>query len=511
MVHAKVVRPPGYESKLVSLNETGLKDEVSGIIKTVVKGSFVGVITEREHQAVKAEQYLKNNSEWTSSMPFPESTNLYKYIKEIANAPETIKNEGDVTIAFNGVETIKATFTKPYIKHASLGPTCAIAMFDGEVLHIWSHSQGIYPMREGLATTLSMDSDKIHITSVPGAGCFGHSTADDAAADAALLALEYPGKHLRVQWSRHDEHTWDPYGPAMITEIEASLDENNKINSWNVEVWTDSHSTRPNRDAGTLLAARYLETPHEMKSRGYLGGGHRNADPYYNIPNLRVNAHYYNGPFRVSSLRSLGSFANIFAVESFMDILAEKAGQDPLEFRLNHLEDERAIAVIQKIKELTASLNILDGEGIGHAFMRYKNTDAYIAVATKVTVDKNNGHIKLIKMWAAVDVGEVINLNGISNQIEGGLIQAASWTLKEQVTFTNREITSTDWLKYPILRFSDIPEVEVALINRPYEAATGVGEVPLPPTPAAIANAIYKACGRRVCDLPITPNKILDL
>jgi CO/xanthine dehydrogenase Mo-binding subunit len=511
MVHAKVVRPPGYESKLVSINETGLKDEVSGVIKTMVKGSFVGVITEREHQAVKAEQYLKNNSEWTSSMPFPESTNLYKYIKEIANAPETIKNEGDVTIAFNGVETIKATFTKPYIKHASLGPTCAIAMFDGEVLHIWSHSQGIYPMREGLATTLSMDSDKIHITSVPGAGCFGHSTADDAAADAALLALEYPGKHLRVQWSRHDEHTWDPYGPAMITEIEASLDENNKINSWNVEVWTDSHSTRPNRDAGTLLAARYLETPHEMKSRGYLGGGHRNADPYYNIPNLRVNAHYYNGPFRVSSLRSLGSFANIFAVESFMDILAEKAGQDPLEFRLNHLEDERAIAVIQKIKELTASLNILDGEGIGHAFMRYKNTDAYIAVATKVTVDKNNGHIKLIKMWAAVDVGEVINLNGISNQIEGGLIQAASWTLKEQVTFTNREITSTDWLKYPILRFSDIPEVEVALINRPYEAATGVGEVPLPPTPAAIANAIYKACGRRVCDLPITPNKILDL
>ena len=511
MVHAKVVRPPGYESKLVSLNETGLKDEVSGVIKTVVKGSFVGVITEREHQAVKAEKYLKNNSEWTDSKPFPETENLYNYIKGIANAPETIKNEGTIEEALDGKETLKATYTKPYIAHASLGPACGIAMFDGEVLHIWSHSQGIYPMREGLATMLQMDSDKIHITSVPGAGCFGHSTADDAATDAAILALEYPGKHLRVQWSRQDEHAWDPYGPAMIMEIEARLDDNHKINSWNVEVWTDSHSTRPNRDAGTLLSARYLDTPHEMKSRGYLGGGHRNADPYYTIPNLRVNAHYYNGPFRVSSLRSLGSFGNIFAVESFMDVLAEKAGLDPLEFRLNHLEDVRAIAVIQKIKKLTASLNILDAEGIGHAFMRYKNTDAYIAVAAKVAVDKNNGHIQLIKMWAAVDVGEVINVDGITNQIEGGMIQAASWTLKEQVTFTSTEITSTDWLKYPILRFSDIPEVEVAIINRPYEAATGVGEVPLPPTPAAIANGIYKACGKRVYELPIGPEKILNI
>ncbi|MCK0191730.1 molybdopterin cofactor-binding domain-containing protein [Arenibacter sp. F20364] len=509
MVHARVVRPSGYESKLVSMNGTGLIDEVSGVLKTVVKGSFVGVIAEREHQAIQASQYLKNNSEWTSAKPFPESESLYDYIKGMANAPETVKNEGDVAKAINSVETVKSIFTKPYIKHASLGPACGIAMFNGDVLHIWSHSQGIYPLREGLATMLNMDPDKIHITSVPGAGCFGHSTADDAATDAALLALEYPGKHLRVQWSRQDEHIWDPYGPAMITEIEASLDENHKINSWNVEVWTDSHSTRPNRDAGTLLAARYLEPPIQMKSRGYLGGGHRNADPYYTIPNLRVNAHYYNGPFRVSSLRSLGSFANIFAVESFMDVMADKAGQDPLEFRLNHLEDERAIAVIQKVQALTSAQNKEDGEGIGYAFMRYKNTDAYIAVAAKVTVDKNNGNVGLIKMWAAVDVGEVINMDGLTNQIEGGMIQAASWTLKEEVTFNTTEITSTDWIKYPILKFSEVPEVEVTIINRPSENAKGAGEVPVPPTAAAIANAIYNASGFRINDLPITPEKIL--
>ena len=510
MVHARVVRPPGYTSQLISLDDTGLKSEVSGIIKTVRKGSFVGVITEREYQAVKAEQYLKDHSIWTAPIPFPKSENLYAHIKLIASSPETVKNEGDVAAAFEGTETLKATYTKPYIKHASMGPACGIAMFDGEILHIWSHSQGIYPMREALATMLNMEPDKIHITSVPGAGCFGHSTADDAAADAALLAMEYPNTHIRVQWSRHNEHLWDPYGPAMITELEASLDKNNKINSWKTEVWTDSHSTRPNKDAGTVLAARYLENPYQMKSRGYLGGGHRNADPYYGIPNITVNAHYYDGPFRTSSLRSLGSFTNIFAIESFMDTLAEKAGQDPLEFRLNHLEDERAIAVIQKVQALTSTQNNEDGKGIGYAFMRYKNTDAYIAVAAKVTVDKNNGNVGLIKMWAAVDVGEVINMDGLTNQIEGGMMQAASWTLKEEVTFNTTEITSTDWIKYPILKFSEVPEVEVAIINRPSEGAKGAGEVPVPPTAAAIANAIYNASAIRIYDLPITPEKILN-
>ena len=510
MVHARVVRPPGYTSQLISLDDTGLKSEVSGIIKTVRKGSFVGVITEREYQAVKAEQYLKDHSIWTAPIPFPKSENLYAHIKLIASSPETVKNEGDVAAAFEGTKTLKATYTKPYIKHASMGPACGIAMFDGEILHIWSHSQGIYPMREALATMLNMEPDKIHIKSVPGAGCFGHSTADDAAADAALLAIEYPNTHIRVQWSRHDEHLWDPYGPAMITELEASLDKNNKINSWKTEVWTDSHSTRPNKDAGTVLAARYLENPYQMKSRGYLGGGHRNADPYYGIPDITVNAHYYDGPFRTSSLRSLGSFTNIFAIESFMDTLAEKAGQDPLEFRLNHLEDERAIAVIQKVQALTSTQNNEDGKGIGYAFMRYKNTDAYIAVAAKVTVDKNNGNVGLIKMWAAVDVGEVINMDGLTNQIEGGMIQAASWTLKEEVTFNTTEITSTDWIKYPVLKFSEVPEVEVAIINRPSKDVKGAGEVPVPPTAAAIANAIYNASGFRINDLPITPEKILN-
>ena len=452
---------------------------------------------------------MKNDLEWTNTSLFPNQDKTYEHIKAIAEDAQNIRNEGDVNPGFDRLETIKAIYTKPYIAHGSMGPACAIAMFDGEVLHIWSHSQGIYPLRNALASMMDMKHDKIHIISVPGAGCYGHCTADDAATDAALLALEHPGKHIRVQWSRHDEHTWDPFGSAIIMEVEASLDAFGMIDSWKSDVWTDSHSTRPNNDPGTLLPARYLQDPFQMKSRGYLGGGHRNADPYYNIPNIQLNAYFFDGPLRVSSLRSLGAYTTIFSVESFVDELAEKAGKDPLEFRLAHLHDERAIAVIQKIKEMTSQERIGAEEGMGYAFSRYKNTAGYGAVAAKVFVDKTTGDVQVKKMWAAIDVGEVINLDGIINQTEGGMIQAASWTLKEKVTFNNKEITSTDWNKYPIFRFSDIPDVEVSIINRPDKPPEGGGEVSVPPTGAAICNAVYRACGRRIYDLPITPAQIV--
>ena len=510
MVHARVLRPPSYRSELVSLDDSQLKNAVPGIIKKVVNGNFIAVIAEREYQAVKAERYLKMHSKWIIPEVFPEMEKLYDHIREIADEPENIRNDGDVKVTFEKRKTLKATYTKPYIKHGSMGPGCAIAMYDQEVLHIWSNSQGIYPLREALAAMLKMDKGKIHIVSVPGAGCFGHSTADDAAADASLLALDYPGKHIRVQWSRTDEYSWEPYGSAIIADIEVSLTESGKIEAWKSDIWTDSHSTRPNSDPGTLLVARHLENPMDMQSRGYRGGGHRNGDPYYDIPNLQLNAHYYDGPLRVSSLRSLGAFANIFAIESFMDELADKAGKNPLDFRLEHLEDKRAIDVIQKVKDMTVSQMIAAGEGLGYAFSRYKNTDAYASIAVKVVVDRSKGLVSIIKMWAAIDVGEVINLDGIKNQTEGGMIQAASWTLKEQVKFDNVKITSTDWSTYPVIRFSDVPEVEVSVIDRQDQPALGGGEAAGPPTSAAIANAIYRACGRRIYNLPITPKKILS-
>ncbi len=249
-----------------------LKNAVPGIIKKVVNGNFIAVIAEREYQAVKAERYLKMHSKWIIPEVFPEMEKLYDHIREIADEPENIRNDGDVKGTFEKRKTLKATYTKPYIKHGSMGPGCAIAMYDQEVLHIWSNSQGIYPLREALAAMLKMDKGKIHIVGVPGAGCFGHSTADDAAADASLLALDYPGKHIRVQWSRTDEYSWEPYGSAIIADIEVSLTESGKIEAWKSDIWTDSHSTRPNSDPGTLLVARHLENPMDMQSRGYRGG-----------------------------------------------------------------------------------------------------------------------------------------------------------------------------------------------------------------------------------------------
>ncbi|MEN2282660.1 molybdopterin cofactor-binding domain-containing protein [Algoriphagus sp. SE2] len=509
MLHARVLRPSGYQSKLLKLDDTGLGSAVSGLIKTVINGSFVGVITEREYEAIKAVEYLRRRSEWSQSPAFPNQENLYSHLKEIADKPQKVRNKGNVELSQSQNTRYKARYTKPYLTHGSIGPGCGIAMFDGEILHIWSHSQGIYPMRRAISGMLKMEEEKIHIVSVPGAGCFGHSTADDAAADAAILAMALPEKHIRVQWSREDEHIWEPYGSAMMMELEAELDNNGKINTWISNVWTDTHSMRPDSDPATLLDTRYLESPMQLKGRGYLGGGHRNADPYYSIPNMQVNAHFFDGPLRVSSLRSLGAYTTIFSIESFMDELAEKAGKDPIEFRLAHLDDPRAIDVIKKIKEISSNQKLKNGEGIGYAFSRYKNTTAYAAIAAKVTVDKDTGTIKVLNMWAAVDVGEIINMDGIINQMEGGMIQAASWTLKEQVTFEGNKITSEDWGSYPIFRFPEIPEVEVVMINRPEEGAEGGGEVSMPPTGAAIANAVYRASGKRLYDLPITPEKIL--
>jgi len=510
MLHARVVRPPNYSARLtlIEVDTSELENNVNGVIRTVVNGSFIGVVTVQEYQAVKAERYLRSKAKWAVGDELPVQEKLFDHIRAISDAPENERNEGDIQQVFSSKETYKGSYTKPYIKHGSLGPACAVAIMDGEILHVWSHSQGIYPMRRALSGMLGIDQEKIHVVSVPGAGCYGHNAADDAAADAALLAMSIPGKYIRVQWSRNDENSWEPYGSAMIMELEASLDETGRIDGWRTDVWTDAHSTRPNNDPGTLLTSRYLESPKSMNGRGYLGGGHRNADPYYTIPNMQVNAHYFDGPLRVSSLRSLGAYANIFAIESFMDELAEKAGKDSMEFRLAHLEDERAKDVCVKLREMIMNVNPESGEGLGFAFCRYKNSTAYAAVAALVKVDRSPGTVQLKKMWAAADVGEVINLDGIKNQIEGGMIQAASWTLKEQVKFDENGITSTDWATYPILRFSETPDIEVAMIDRPEQPAEGGGEVSMPPTGAAIANAVYRACGKRIYDLPITMEKL---
>lgn len=508
MVHARVVRPPAYSAQLQQVDEQALAAGVPGLLKTVVNGSFLGVIATDEYQAVQAQLLLRQQTKWTggTALPAVKGDALADHLTALPSRTQEVRSKGSVS----GEMSLKARYFKPYIMHGSLGPSCAVALYEGQQLHVWTHSQGVYPLRAALQKMLDLPEERIHVKGVPGSGCYGHNGADDVAADAALLAMAYPGKHVRLQWSRAEEHGWEPFGSAMVMEVAAQLDSAGKISSWQYAVWSDTHSTRPGGSPEKLLPAQYLKTPFRGNDGGFSGGAYRNAEPYYNIPNQRIQAHFFEGPLRVSALRSLGAYANIFAIESFMDELADKAGKDPYEFRLMHLDDERARAVIRRLRELTEGQQA-DGAGIGIAFSRYKNSATYCAAAARVAVNVTTGAIQVQKMWAAIDAGEVINPDGISNQTEGGLIQSASWTLQEQVLFDERHITSLDWQSYPIFRFSQVPEVEVAILDHPSEKALGAGEAAQGPAAAAIANAVYKACGKRVRYLPMLPDKIRKL
>jgi len=503
MLHARIVRPPVYEGTLDNFSEKNVRSKVPELQQIVVNGSFLAVIAKGEYAAMQAQKVLAENTKWTFVKPLEGGKDLAAYLRQLPVKSQNVQQKGEM---LTGAATVRASYFKPYIMHGASGPSCAVALYEKEQLYIWTHSQGVYPLRESLKDLLQLPAERIHIKGVPGAGCFGHNGADDVAAEAALLAIQVPGKHIRLQWSRQEEHGWEPYGSAMLMDAAAVLDDNGKISHWQYALWSDTHSTRPGGKAENLLPARYLQKPFPAGGSTYSGGASRNSEPYYNFPNLDIKAHSFQGPLRVSALRSLGAFANIFAIESFMEELAVAAGKDAYTFRLMHLEDERAIAVLRKLQAMTPVKGDGKGNGIGVAFARYKNTAAYAAVAAEVQVDQ--GMVRVQKMWAVVDAGEIINPDGIKNQTEGGMVQAASWTLREQVKY-DAQIRSLDWFSYPVLPISEAPEVEVALIDRPTEEPLGAGEAVQGPAGAAIANAVYHATGIRVRDLPILPEKLL--
>ncbi|NND33481.1 MAG: xanthine dehydrogenase family protein molybdopterin-binding subunit [Saprospiraceae bacterium] len=502
MLHARVLRPPSYSSYILKFDLEAYKRSIAEGIELVNDGSFLALVGKDEYQVELAIKDLSEMVTWIQAETLPDETSLKDQLVEQAGAAQEVVREGTLYPTHSESGTFKGSFYKPYIMHGSIGPACGIARFQDEMLQVWTHSQGVFPFRSALSSMLNLQEENIHVVGVPGAGCFGHNSADDAAADAAVIAKAMPGKYIRVQWSRSQEHQWEALGSAMRMDIEAGLDSEGQISFWKASIYSDSHSTRPNKDAGTLIPARYLQRSKLLEGRGYLGGGYRNAQPYYKISNLDIKAHFFDGPLRVSSLRSLGAYANIFAIESIVDEMSMKQEIHPLDFRINLLNDQRAIDVILKLRQMTNNITPVSGEGLGFAFSRYKNNDAYCAVAAQVKV-LGSGQVHLLKMWAALDAGEVMNPDGLANQTEGGMIQAASWTLLEEVRFDAEHITSKDWTSYPILRYRDIPDVEVAILARPEEAPLGGGEAAQPPTPAAITNAIFRATGKRIYDLPV--------
>jgi CO/xanthine dehydrogenase Mo-binding subunit len=514
LVHARVVRPPSYGAELISADVQTVQT-MPGVLKIVRDGSFLAVIAEREFQAIEAMRALAAMARWQATATLPDATALPAFLVAAQAQDITVLDQQQAGVA--GAKALSATYSRPYLSHGSIGPSCAVAQLDDDALTVWTHTQGVFPDRDAIAEMMRMPKEKVRCVHSEGAGCYGHNGADDAAADAALLARAMPGRPVRVQWTREQEHAWEPYGPAMAVTVNAQLDASGTVADWDYAVWSNTHSTRPG-GAGALLAARSLADAFPEPPPKPLpmpeGGGDRNSIPLYKFPSARVIYHFLPAmPVRVSALRGLGAYMNVFAIESFMDELAAAAGADPVEFRLKHLDDARAREVISTAAQRFGWANRprggTPGRGYGFAFARYKNLAAYCAIACEVDVDHDSGRPRMVRAVAAVDSGEAVNPDGIANQIEGAILQSMSWTLYEAVSFDDRHITGIDWATYPILRFSAVPDtVEVHVINRPGLPFLGSGEAGQGPTAAAVANAIADATGHRFRDLPLTKDRI---
>jgi CO/xanthine dehydrogenase Mo-binding subunit len=508
MLHARVVRPPSYHATLARLDTTAVA-KMPGVRAVHRDGNYLAVIAEREYQAVAAMRALEQAATWTETPTLPEPDRIFDWLaSQPAQQLPVLAGSGGLAA---GKNIFEATYRRAHQMHASIGPSCAVARFENGQLTIWTHSQGVFPLRAAIAQLVQTPAEKVHCVHVEGSGCYGHNGADDAAADAALLAVALPGRPVRVQWTREQEHTWEPYGSAMITKARAALGPDGRIAGWDYSVRSCAHATRAG-PAGNLLPAWLLAQPSAPPPPRPLplpeGGGHRNAAPLYSIPDARVTYEFVPAiSLRVSALRSLGAYMNIFSIECFMDELAQAAKADPVDFRLRHLDDPRAQGVIKVAAERFgwAGYQRRQDHGRGFAFARYKNLASYLALAAEVEVDRKRGRVRLKRAIAAVDCGEVVNPDGVANQIEGGILQSASWTLHERVAFDRTRITSRDWGGYPILRFSGIPdEVRVHVLNQPGAPFLGAGEAAQGPTAAAIGNAIADATSARLRDLPLT-------
>jgi len=521
MVHSRVVRPPAYDARLISVAETAVR-QMPGVLRVVRDGRFLAVIAEQEEQAVRAAEALRAAALWQNDPALPPMAALYD---QLVNAPAQASPVVDGTAVPEpvppvappptGAKTLTAVYSRPYQMHAALSPSAAVAQLVDGKLTVWSHSQGVPLLQHTIAHVLGLEPERVHLIHAEGSGCYGHNGADDAALDAALLARALPGRPVSLKWTREDEHAWEPYGAAMVIKTQASLDDQGAIVDWNHDVWSYPHTARPRpggEESGLLAAwhlARPFAPPQPRPIHGYHFGDYRNADPLYALPQRRIVTHFVPAsPLRTSSLRSLGAYANVFAIESFMDELAQAAGADPVAFRLQHLTDERAKAVIMAVAERAGwekrPWPAKNGVGRGLAFARYKNSQCYTAVIVTVRVDWATGEIRLEQATIAADAGQIVNPDGLSNQLEGGFFQAASWTLCEEVVFDEEGITSRDWDSYPILRFTGAPVIQTVLLNRPDLPFLGGGEAAQGPTPAAIANAIFDATGVRLRRLPLT-------
>lgn len=507
MLVGRVVRPPSPGARLTTLG-----DPPPGV-RVVRDGSFLGVVGSRESEVTRAAEHLRTTSRWAEEDLLPDQADLEGFL--LRGPHEQIEVLAEDQAGTDATRRVRARYQRPFLAHASIGTSCGVARWEGDGrISVWSHSQGIHRLREAIAQALGIDAGLVTVEHVQNAGCYGHNGADDAAFDAVLLSRNVPGVPVLVRWSRQDELGWSPVGSAMLADVAATLTESGQIASWTYDVYSQGHTARPGY-AGQpgLLAASHLEHPRAGPAAvdpplAAGAGSARNAVPIYSVGPRRVAAHrLLQTPIRSSALRALGAFMNVFSTESFFDELAAECDEDPLHYRLRHLEDERARVVLETAAEAAGWGGVLgDGHGQGLGLARYKDRGAYCAVVADVEAEVS---VRVRRLTIAVDVGRVVNPDGVRNQIEGGATQATSWTLKERVAFDRRRITSVDWESYPILRFSEAPEIDVHLVDRPDLPSVGSGEAAQGPTAGAIGNAVAAAVGVRVRSLPITADAVV--
>jgi nicotinate dehydrogenase subunit B len=508
MAYGRVVRPPTRAAELTEIANADLDTQVV----LVRDGSFLGVVAPTDRAALRAVRQVARAAHWQTAPSLPDPDDLRGFLLAARSEDEPVVDNPGAAGTTTAARTLTAEFTRPFLAHASAAPSCAIARWDGESVTVWSHSQGIFLLRAAIADGLGLEADRVTVHCVEGAGVFGQNGADDVAMDAVLLARAMPGRPVRVQWTREDEMCWSPLGSAMLTRLSADLDARGRIVSWRQDVWSNGFMGRPTVGGSPrLLPLTHLADGRPMPAAwdgpaaNWMGAS-RNSVPGYDIPAMQVTRHrLLDMPIRTSSLRSLGAHLNVFAIESFMDELATATDTDPIDFRLAHLTDPRARQVLIEAARMAEWQNRGSGYGVGVA--RYSGVAGYCAAIAEVEAETE---IRVRRLWLAVDVGRVINPDGVINQVEGGAVQSASWTLREQVRFDRDKITTSSWDSYPILRFTEIPDVMVRIVNAPGLTEVGSGEVAQGPVAGAIGNAVADAVGARVRDLPLTRDRVIE-
>jgi nicotinate dehydrogenase subunit B len=526
MLHGRVVRPPGINAKLVSVD--GFPKRIPDLVKVVIQKDFVGVVARSEIGAIRAAETLKVT--WNDPGGAPKSHDeLYAQMQTLPASSRLLASDGNVDKALAGAaKVLEATYYYPYQLHGSMGPSCAIADVKGDEATVWSPTQGVYPLRSAVAKVLGFTDAQVHVIYKEGSGCYGLNGADTASIDATLLSKAV-GAPVRVQWMRSDEHVWEHYGTPMVLKVKGGLDADGNLIAWDYESLQANRGGRPgnigaaNLPTGALIGLTLARTRATAPTFPPLGADTSNTEAGYLkdeeglVPNARVVAKTVDSSFFTGPLRSPARIQNSFANESFIDELAAEAGVDPVTFRLRYVGDERLRDVIE-VAAKTAGWELRNSPkpaskgdiatGRGFAAMQYEGIDGYAGVVCEVEVNKKTGKVRVTRVVVSHDVGIIINPRGLKAQIEGNVVHGVSRALKEEVVLDGKTSKSRDWESYQVLRFTELPAIKIALINRPSEPPTGSGENAMTAIPPAVANAIFDATGARIRRLPLTPARV---